>query len=84
VEVAMTKNFRTNGLSIDTVILTGCTHMMKEEKMGYMRGFAARLRMYYDIGKITLDTRSLTIGRETVSPLEKRSRRKKPGTRTEG
>lgn len=84
VEVAMTKHFRTNGFTIDTVTLTGCTHMMKEEKMGYLRGFAARLRMYYDIGKITLDTRNISISRETVSQLGKRSRRKKPGTRTEG
>lgn len=55
VEVAMTKYFRMNRLKIGTVTLTGCTHVMKEEKMGWVRGFAARLRMYYEIGKIGLD-----------------------------
>lgn len=57
VEVAITKYFRANDLKMGTVTLIGCTHAMKEEKMGYLRGFAARLRMYYDIGKITLDAR---------------------------
>lgn len=54
VEVAMTKHFRANGLKMHTVTLTGCTHVMKEEKLGYIPGFAARLRMYYDICRITL------------------------------
>lgn len=84
VEVAITKYFRTKGFTIGTVTLTGCTHMMKEEKMGYLRGFAARLRMYYDIGKITLDTSNFHISRDVLSQLGKRARRKKVGTRSEG
>jgi polyisoprenyl-phosphate glycosyltransferase len=54
IEVAMTKYFRANGIKMGTVSLDGCTHVMKEEKLGYMRGTAARLRMYYDICKITM------------------------------
>ncbi|MEN6520795.1 MAG: glycosyltransferase family 2 protein [Armatimonadota bacterium] len=77
VEVAITKHFRTNGLRMDTVTLTGCTHLMKEEKMGYIRGFAARLRMYYDIGKITLDTHRITTRGNLSTRIEKRFRRKK-------
>lgn len=57
VEVAITRYFRTNRLKMGTVILTGCTHVMKEEKLGFIRGFASRMRMYYDIGKITFDSR---------------------------
>jgi hypothetical protein len=30
---------------------------MKEEKLGFVCGFAARMRMYADIGKIILDGR---------------------------
>jgi hypothetical protein len=54
VEVTMTKYFRTNGLTIETVPLVGCTHPMKEEKIGYLRGFVARMRMYNEIARITL------------------------------
>ena len=57
VEVAMTRYFRANGLKIGTITLVGCSHVMKEEKMGCARGFGARLRMYYEIGKILLDGR---------------------------
>ena len=57
VEVALTKHFRMNGLKMGTVTLTGCTHVMKEEKLGWPRGSAARLRMYYEIGKIVLGLR---------------------------
>ena len=57
VETAITKYYRARKLRVERVNLTGCTHYMKEEKIGYMRGFACRLRMYYDIGKIMLDGR---------------------------
>lgn len=57
VEVAITEYFRASGLKMGTVILTGCTHAMKEEKMGYLRGSAARVRMYYEIVKIVLERR---------------------------
>ncbi len=53
VEVAITRYFRSKGMKIGTVPLAGCTHFMKEEKMGWVRGSAARLRMYYDIVKTT-------------------------------
>lgn len=59
VEVTMTKYVRASGLRIGTVILLGCTHVMKEEKLGCVRGLGARIRMYYEIGKITLDGRRI-------------------------
>ncbi len=57
VETAITKYFRTHKLRVKRVTLAGCTHCMKEEKLGFIRGFAARMKMYYDIGKIVLDGR---------------------------
>jgi glycosyltransferase involved in cell wall biosynthesis len=59
IEVALSKYFRAKGLKISTVTLSGCTHVMKEEKMGCVRGIAARLKMYYEIGRILLDGRTI-------------------------
>ncbi|MHB9036769.1 MAG: glycosyltransferase family 2 protein [Armatimonadota bacterium] len=55
VETAITKYFRSHKLKVSRVGLTGCTHHMKEEKLGVLRGFSARIKMYYDITKILLD-----------------------------
>lgn len=55
VEIAITKYFRSRRLRVERVELAGCTHCMKEEKLGYCRGFIARMKMYFDIGKIMLD-----------------------------
>jgi glycosyltransferase involved in cell wall biosynthesis len=55
VETAMTKYFRARRLRVERVTLAGCTHAMKEEKLGVLKGVPARARMYYDIGKILLD-----------------------------
>lgn len=63
VETAITKYARSHNLRIARVSLTGCTHCMKEEKLGLLRGFAHRLRMYVDIGKIMLDGREYRNGK---------------------
>ena len=57
VETAITKHFRARGMRVERVTLTGCTHYMKEEKLGFIKGFVSRLKMYIDIGKILLDGR---------------------------
>ena len=57
VETAITRYFRSRGLRVERVTLAGCTHHMKEEKLGFIKGFASRMRMYADIGKIILDGR---------------------------
>lgn len=57
VETAITKYFRARRMRVERVTLPGCTHTMKEEKLGVFRGFKARLRMYYDIGRILVDGR---------------------------
>jgi len=59
VESAITKYFSARGLRVQRVMLAGCTHTMKEEKLGIVKGLASRMRMYYDIGKILLDGKEL-------------------------
>lgn len=57
VETAITKYYRSRKLRVRRVTLAGCTHCMKEEKLGLLRGFVGRMKMYYDIAKILLDGR---------------------------
>lgn len=57
VETAITRYIKARGLRVVRVPLIGCTHYMKEEKLGFVRGFTSRLRMYAEIGKIMLDGR---------------------------
>jgi len=57
VETAITKYFRAHNLRVARVTLPGCTHCMKEEKLGFWKGFRARMKMYADIGKIMFDGR---------------------------
>lgn len=49
VELAITKYAKEAGLTIVEVPLDDLTHVMKEEKLGYSRGFLARLHMYKDM-----------------------------------
>jgi len=51
VEVALTKYARDNQLPVKEVILEDLTHVMKEEKLGLIRGFVARMKMYWEIAK---------------------------------
>jgi len=51
VEMALTRYVRKWNLKVVEVPLYGITHAMKEEKMGVMRGMAARLKMYWEIAK---------------------------------
>jgi len=49
VEIALTIHARANKLAIEIVPLAGATHVMKEEKLGFLRGTIARYKMYSDI-----------------------------------
>lgn len=51
VEVALTRFARTAGIKVVEVELKDMTHIMKEEKLGFVRGFLARLKMYWEIAK---------------------------------
>jgi glycosyltransferase involved in cell wall biosynthesis len=49
VEVAMSNYAKEEGLRVVKVSLPGVTQVMKEEKLGFWRGFMMRLRMYWEI-----------------------------------
>ena len=51
VEVALTRFAKTAGISVVEVELRDMSHIMKEEKLGFVRGFLARLKMYWEIAK---------------------------------
>lgn len=52
VEIALTRHIRKTGLSVHKVPLRYVTHRMKEEKLGLVKGLAARARMYWEIMRI--------------------------------
>jgi polyisoprenyl-phosphate glycosyltransferase len=59
VEMAITKYFNVRGLTVKSVVLSGVTHPMKEEKIGPIHGFAARMRMYYDISRVMTNGKAI-------------------------
>lgn len=50
-EAAFTQFAWDNNLVVQEITLTDMSHVMKEEKMGLVRGFAYRLKMYWEIAK---------------------------------
>lgn len=53
VEMALTRYIRENNVQVVEVPLENLTHRMKEEKLGLMRGFLARMKMYWEVIKYT-------------------------------
>ncbi len=51
VEVALTKFVKTAGIPVEEVELKAMSHIMKEEKLGLVKGVMARLKMYWEIAK---------------------------------
>ncbi|WP_027338735.1 glycosyltransferase family 2 protein [Halonatronum saccharophilum] len=51
VEVALTRYINNNDIKYEKVRLKDLSHVMKEEKLGLVKGFSARLKMYWDILK---------------------------------
>ncbi|MCL6595355.1 MAG: glycosyltransferase family 2 protein [Firmicutes bacterium] len=49
VEIALTRYLKRAGIEPEEVILRNVTHRTKEEKLGLVKGFAARMRMYWEI-----------------------------------
>ncbi len=58
VEMQITRFCRYYRVPTETVTLAGVTHPMKEEKLGVLRGWASRGRMYGQILRIMLDPRA--------------------------
>ncbi|SCG83409.1 glycosyl transferase family 2 [Proteiniborus sp. DW1] len=52
VEVALTKYVTINNIKTKEIILENLTHVMKEEKLGIIKGFISRMKMYWDIVKV--------------------------------
>lgn len=51
VEVALTNFANEHNLRVRPVLLPDMSHVMKEEKLGIVRGFAYRMKMYWEIAK---------------------------------
>lgn len=51
IEVAMNRHLRKHHVPVRVVAMENLTHRTKEEKLGLLRGFVARLRMYWEIVK---------------------------------
>lgn len=54
VEVVITRHAKSIGIKTAEVILSDLTQVMKEEKLGVVKGVSARMRMYQDIFKTYL------------------------------
>lgn len=50
-EVALTNYFKKNNIPYLGVPMSNMTHVMKEEKFGFVKGFTARIKMYWEIVK---------------------------------
>ena len=51
IEVAINRHLRKHRVPVRVVPMENLTHRTKEEKLGLLRGFVARLRMYWEIVK---------------------------------
>ncbi len=56
VELELTKYVAEHSINFTEVVLKELSHVMKEEKLGLIKGFQARMKMYWEIAK------SLSIG----------------------
>ncbi len=52
VEVAISKYVAANGIRVEKVLLKDVSHVMKEEKQGFIPGARNRLKMYWEIIKV--------------------------------
>jgi len=50
-EAALNKFAREHGWIVRTVVLYGVSHVMKEEKLGFLKAIRARTEMYWEVGK---------------------------------
>ncbi|MCK8826272.1 glycosyltransferase family 2 protein [Natroniella acetigena] len=51
VEVALTQHIKENDIEIKEIELHDLSHVLKEEKLGVVKGFKSRLKMYWDIAR---------------------------------
>ncbi len=48
-EIALTRRAKECGAKVEEIVLSDASHVMKEEKLGILRGILARIEMYRDI-----------------------------------
>ena len=53
IEVAINRHLKKHHVVVEIVSMENLTHRMKEEKLGLLRGFVARMKMYWEIVKYT-------------------------------
>ncbi len=58
IEVVLTRYARTHHCKVVWVPLPKLTQVMKEEKLGFYQGFRARMRMYWQIIKVLVATKT--------------------------
>lgn len=51
IEVTLTRLAKRHNLRVASIPLSNVTHPIKEEKLGIVRGFTARMKMYWEITK---------------------------------
>ncbi len=49
VEVALNNHIKKSKLRLEKVVLSNMSHVMKEEKLGFLKGVNARMKMYWEI-----------------------------------
>ncbi|OCL27129.1 glycosyl transferase family 2 [Orenia metallireducens] len=59
VEMALTQYIKVNNISLKEVVLEDLSHVMKEEKRGFVKGFMSRLKMYWEVLKNFSSTRKV-------------------------
>ncbi|PRX33630.1 glycosyl transferase family 2 [Orenia metallireducens] len=59
VEMALTQHIKGNNIRLKEVVLEDLSHVMKEEKRGFIKGFMSRLKMYWEILKNLSTTRKV-------------------------
>lgn len=59
VEIMITRQAKALGVKVLEVTLTDLTHVMKEEKLGVIRGLSARMRMYQEMFKSIMPQKKL-------------------------
>ena len=58
IEIALTRYAQKSGVKVKEVIMADVTHIMKEEKLGIVKGAWARFGMYSEMAKNYLSPRS--------------------------
>ncbi len=61
VEVALNRYMESSNIKVKAVVLPDMSHVMKEEKLGVIKGVAARMKMYWEIIKYLTGVDSLKL-----------------------